>query len=294
MEISDLGEEEGLEDIKKPTKIALIDADTIVYSVASTNEYADDLLSQDMYTKEEWDEITSDPSYDPNENCLWKINLDEALDKCKARIQEIQEITFTKDVVLFFTQGKNFRHEVCPMYKANRKHTRYPQGLKELKELLLQTYNGEICEGIEADDAVVYLKRTHPDKYVLCSPDKDVYRSVAGKHFNYYQSTQHKIAMKWVETSKEDAEEFPYIQTLTGDSTDNIRGCPGIGAKRAILILKGCSTPLERWEAVVKAFESKGLTAKDAIRDMRLVNMHQVERDKDGKWIWNPWIQPLI
>jgi len=294
MEIESLGEEEGLEEFKKPTKTLLLDADTIAYATGSTCEYADDLLAREMYSDEEWESIINDKQYDSVDGCVWKMDIDRAVELSIERIEEIKEATFTKDVLLYFTETKkNFRYVVHPMYKANRKSTRYPPEIRTIKERLLEKYKGEICEEIEADDAVVYLKRTNPEKYVLAACDKDVYRSVPGKHFNYYRSVMHNKDMKWITTTKEEAEEFPYIQCLTGDSTDNIMGCPGIGPKRAIKILTGCRTPHERWEAVVKTFESKGLTVKDAIRDMRLVHMNQVKLE-DGKWVWTPWTPPTI
>jgi len=292
MEIEDLGCDEGLEGIKKATKIALIDADTIAYAACSGCEYADDILDESFYSQEEWAEIIADPNWDEEEHCIWRINIDEAVEACHERIADIRDATFTKSVELYFTSGKNFRHTVDPMYKANRKHTRYPVGLKEVKEILLESYPGCIGDQVEADDIVVYLKRTHPDKYVLCAVDKDVLRAVPGKHWNYYRSAKYGIDPKWVETTKEQAELFPYIQTLTGDSTDNIRGCPGIGPKKAIKALAGKETAYDRWDAVVKCFEQKNLTAKDAIRDRRLVDMHQVEPDGKGGYKWVPWTQP--
>jgi 5'-3' exonuclease len=296
MEIESLGEEEGLEEFEKPTKIALIDADTIAYAAASTCQYADDLLPREMYTDAEWKNICCDAQYDEKEQCIWKMDMEKALEFSKNRIEEIVEKTFTKDVELYFSHGKNFRFTVHPMYKANRGETRYPPELYELKKLILEEYNNQgcICTDVEADDVVVYLKRKYPDRYVLCAVDKDVYRSVPGKHFNYYTSQKYNIPMKWVETTKEDAELFPYIQCLTGDPTDNIKGVPGVGPKTALKILKDKVTPYERWKAVVSAFEAKGLTAIDAIRDMRLVNMHQVHRNEKGEYVWTPWTQPLI
>ena len=293
MQASDLGGEEGLEGFKAPTKIALVDCDTIVYAAASVCEYADDILSKEMYSYDEWDEIVSNPNYDAKESCIWCVDSERALKLCHDRIQNIIEATDTASAELYFTTGRNFRYTVDPMYKANRTSTRYPPGMKAIKEELLKVYPGEICEEIEADDAVVYLKRTQPKKYVLCAVDKDVYKSVPGKHYNYYYSAKYKINPKWVVTELHDANAFCYHQVLEGDSTDNIKGCPGIGPKKAIAALANCHTDFDRWVAVVRLFKKKGLTVKDAIRDMRLVNMHQVTCDENNKWTWEPWLPPL-
>jgi len=288
MKIEDLGEEEGLDDYTKPSKTLLVDADTIVFAAASTSEYADDLLPRDMYSDDEWGELIEAPGYDEEGECIWEVNLDEAMNKIEEKLLRIKGETNTKDIELYFTEGRNFRYDVEPMYKANRKKIRYPQGLGVLKRMCLERYKGEICIAYEADDKVVMLKRTQPEKYVLCAVDKDVYKSLPGKHFNYYESSKYGIDMKWVETESKDAHQFPYIQTLMGDSTDNIKGCPGIGPKKAEKALNALVTPCDMWREVVRLFKSKKLTIKDAIRDMRLVNMHQL--DTDGKTInlWNP------
>ncbi len=303
MEIENLGEEEGLENFKKPTKIALIDADTIAYAVCSGGEEKEELLPWDYYSDFERMEIEVDPGYCVEEHCIYSIDISRAIDNAVDMVKEIQEATFTKSVVLFFSSGKNFRHVVDPMYKANRKDTRYPNGLLQVKQGLLEKFPGCICTEVEADDCVVYLKRTQPEKYVLCAIDKDVLQSVPGKHWNYYRSRLHNIEPKWIEVTKEDAEKFPYYQCLMGDSADNIQGCPGIGPKRAQSILSSCNTSNEMWEAVVETYQNKGLTVKDAIRTMRLVNMHQItchevkKFDELGITHCKPkiefWVQPI-
>lgn len=274
-------------------RVALIDADTIAYGACSGFEYPSDLLARHMYNEDEWNELISNPNYDEKEHCIWNIDLDEALESAINKVKYIMEKTETGSAELYFTTGKNFRYIVDPMYKANRADTRYPVGLKELKQLLLKEFPGEIMEEVEADDVVVYLKRTQPEKYVLCAVDKDVYKSVPGKHWNYYESAKYNIAQKWVEIDAESAKKFPYVQTLMGDSTDNIRGCPGIGPKKAEQALKGCNTPEEMWKEVVSLFEKKNLTIKDAIRDMRLVNMHQLIKTEGG-YKWEPWTAPTL
>ena len=284
--IEDLGAEDGLEEFKTSNKILLLDADTVVFAACSTHEYAEDLMPEDFYSEDEYRALLEHPNYDEDENCVWKLNEDEAYQACLSRISEMQLATDTKSVEAYFTSGRNFRYTVDPMYKANRKNTRYPVGLSLMKDRLLEHSDGEVCTEYEADDKVVLLKRTQPDKYVLAAVDKDVLGAVPGKHYNYYQSVIYKIEAKWVETSLEAAVKFPYIQTLMGDSTDNIKGCPGIGKVKAAKALEGLYLPCDMWKVVVDLFNKK-LTTKDAIRDMRLVNMNQLSLD--GKiTLWEP------
>ena len=287
-----LGEEEGLEGFSKSTTIALIDADTIAYASAVTNEYADDILSREMYSQVEWDEIINDPNYDSIEQCIWKCNLAVAVADAVDRINEIIQNTDCYKAELYFTTGLNFRHTVDPLYKANRSSTRYPAGNRAVKDALNKLYEGEICEGYEADDIVVALKEESPEKYVLCAVDKDVYNSVAGKHWNYYYSAKWGHRPKWITVSQQDAIKFHPLQTLIGDPTDNIKGCPSVGKVGAEKLLANCRTVFEMWMLVSDKFTQKGVSNKRMIQDARLTGMHQLERCEEGKWCWNPFKLP--
>ncbi len=284
MKVEDLGSTDGVED---NNKVALIDADTIAYAAACGAEYAEDILGESFYTTEEWAEIVANPQYDEEESCIWVTDVDAAVEMSVDRIIGIIQDTDTGSAELYFTTGKCFRFQVYDMYKGNRKGTRYPAGLPEIKTKLLELYPGKLCEEYEADDAVCMLKRTQPDKYVLCAVDKDVLGAVPGKHRNYYRSERYNIPEKWQSTTTPMSIRFPYLQTLMGDSTDNIPGCPGIGKKRAATLLGEETDVNELWKIVEKTFKSKKLTVKEAIRDMRLVNMNQL----DINWkltLWNP------
>ncbi len=285
MQIDDLGEIEGVDTSNE--KIALIDADTIAYASASGAEYADDKLAESFYTKEEWEGIINHPQYDEKEHCVWITDVEAAVEMSVDRIHEIMQATDTGSCELYFTEGKNFRYDVYDMYKGNRKGTRYPSGLSEIKHALAELYPSEICVEYEADDKVCMIKRANPDKYVLCAVDKDVLNAVPGKHWNYYRSARYGIEMKWQSTTHKMATQFPYIQCMMGDPGDNIPGCPGIGKKRAATIIGNEVEFLAMWKLVTKTFISKKLTIKDAIRDMRLVNMNQLSAD-NKLLLWEP------
>jgi len=289
--MDDLGTEEGLDAFSASTKVALIDADTIAFAACITAEYPDDLLSHEMYTHDEWEEIINDTNYDEVESCIWRLDYDKAMKASTDRIDDIILATDTCKAELYFTTGLNFRHTVDNLYKANRKKTRYPAGLKRVKEGLRKLYDGEICEGYEADDIVVALKEEQPEHYVLCAVDKDVYKSTPGSHYNYYYSERYNISPKWVTVSKPDAMKFHPLQTLCGDPTDNIKGCPSIGPKKAEKALANCKTLFEMWMVVSDLFSSKGITHERMMQDARLTGMHQLERCADG-WCWSPFSLP--
>lgn len=283
--INNLGDTEGVDEAKG--KIALIDADTIAYASACGAEYADDKLSESFYTPEEWQEIINDPQWDVEEHCVWVTDVEAAVAMAADRIIGVIQATNTISCELYFTEGRNFRYDVYDMYKGNRKGTRYPAGLSDIKHALCELYPSEICEEYEADDKVVMLKRTEPDKYTLCAVDKDVLNAVGGKHWNYYASARYSIEPKWQSTTHKHAVQFPYIQCMSGDSGDNIPGCKGVGLKTGAKLIGEETDPVKMWEIVTKTFIKKKLTIKDAIRDMRLVNMNQLSIDSTLT-LWEP------
>jgi len=275
----------------KNDKIALIDADTIAFAACLSTEEEIDMLPREFYSDEEWENILNNPTYIEDKGVYYEIDTLQALAKAEDKIQRILDKTGCLTAELWFTGGKgNFRYTVKSDYKANRvgKHT--PAGLKEVKELLLERYDGDIATDYEADDIVVYKKVQEPDKYIMCAIDKDVYNSVPGIHFNYYESSHYNKEMKFIEVSNETALLWPYLQTILGDTTDNIQGCKGIGPKIAIKFVNEGMTEQEMWEGVVKAYESKGMTSIDAVITMNLVNMHLLKM-VDGELqivLWHP------
>ncbi len=278
---------------KKNNKVALIDADTLVFASCVTLEIFEDLLPRDMYHEEEWAEIVMDPGYDEESNCLYYINLDEAEKHTQDRIDSILEATGCQSYELHFTSGrKSFRYDIDPMYKATRRDSRPPSGIIELRQRFADSGLGYIHKDYEADDIVVALKRDNPHKYTICAVDKDVLYSLPGRHFNYYKSAQYGIDMKWIDVEPLDAMKHHYLQTLTGDSADNVPGIKGIGPKKAAKILDGLTNIKDMWSAVVTAYEDNNLTVIDAITNMRLVSMHQLLwNTKTNKYdieLWRP------
>jgi len=238
--------------------IATIDADTIAYAVASVCEAGDDYAG---YT----------------------LNIDYALEEACNRVDNIVGHTGCKSCELHFTSGKNFRFTLTSTYKSNRKGQRTPAGLYELKEAMLTRYPGKMHTEVEADDYVSWQKSFWPDDYIVCSPDKDVYNGSAGTHFNYYKRAKGKyikadIPMRWVVTTKEESVIWLHYQALIGDSSDGIAGIHRCGPKKAEKILAGLSKPIDLWDAVLNAYSLAGMTEKEAILNMRLLSMHQMDK----------------
>lgn len=260
------------EAIIKNDKIALIDADTIVYNACLACEKVIELLPEEFYTKEEWAELMK--LGEPDElGRVYDSNLDEIIAHAGYKLSKILELTGCKDVELHFTGNtmKSFRYDLYPEYKGNRKGIHRPTYLIEAKAAIAEKYKGTIHEKIEADDAVVYLMRKYPEKYILCAVDKDVLNAVAGRHFNYYESGQYNIDMKWQETSVITAKLFPYRQALMGDKSDNIIGLERVGPKKASVIIDDtCQDPMAQ---LIAAFEHNGRTKEEALLNYKLCFM---------------------
>lgn len=251
----------------KNDKVALIDADTVIFGACAQNEYCteEDIGVGEVKFVEKWD-----------------INIEDAFQHAMDKITSILNYTGCKDFELHFTSGReSFRYtRVDPEYKANRLNSdkRTPVGLYQLKELFCIRFPEKsfIWKEWEADDIVVFKKVNHYDNYMLCAVDKDVLYTIPGTHFNYYSSTQHNIDMKFIEVDEFRAIRHHYIQTLMGDTGDNVIGLKGVGPKTAEKILSNYTDHKVLWNKVVEEYEAKGRGELEAIKNMRLVSMHQL------------------
>ena len=264
--------------VEATDKIALIDADTIAYNACLATERVVTLLPRDTYTDEEWKDL--EPHIVSEEEARIP-DIPAAIMFAKSKIQKILECTGCKDVELHFTTGKSsFRYHIYPEYKANRKNFIAPAGLREVKEELCKLYRGYLHTAIEADDAVAYIYTNNKNnrinkglepQFILCAVDKDVLRSIAGRHFNYYESAKHNIDMKWVETGVVDAYNFPFLQAMMGDRSDNIIGLEGIGEKKAQKIID-TNSPINL--SILKdIYEKHGRSREDAELNYNLCSM---------------------
>lgn len=164
-----------------------------------------------------------------------------------------------------FSSKTNFRKTVDPTYKYHRKKTRKPLAYKSLVEYICNKFPNETWDDLEADDVLGYLAtlEINLNKVIVISDDKDLL-TIPGRIYRLgemHEITQKTADYNWL------------CQTLTGDTADGYKGCPGIGPKAAMNILnKDCS-----FKAVVKAFENAGLTYDDALRQARLARILRYE-----------------
>lgn len=133
----------------------------------------------------------------------------------------------------------NFRAAIDPNYKANRKDFVKPVHYDCIKEHLVKEWGARFAYGMEADDAlgIAQDKNLKPGKWfgfpdgstvsttTICSIDKDLLQ-IPGFHYNF-------VKKEWQEVTTWEGLKWFYSQILIGDVSDNVKGCSGIGPKKA-------------------------------------------------------------
>ena len=164
----------------------------------------------------------------------WTLSMNEEQAKTIARemLEDIRLACSAKKSTLriCFSNGKSFRKEIYPEYKGNRKNQRKPLGMRGIKRWLSHEYKSIQYDYLEADD-VMGIHMTKPGKQIKIgvSIDKDM-KTIPGTHYNPDTGESFEI-------TEAEADYNFYTQVLTGDSTDNYPGCPGVGPKTAEKIL---------------------------------------------------------
>jgi len=151
---------------------------------------------------------------------------------------------------IFISGENNFRHSLYPQYKANRVSRPRPRFLEDCREHLIKYWNAELADGWEADDELGIAQTeaiSSNSPSIICSIDKDL-KQVPGMHWNF------------VKKESDDVSDIAglrrfYTQVLTGDSTDNVPGLPGIGPVKAKGLLGECDDPTELFQRTRTAFD---------------------------------------
>ena len=164
----------------------------------------------------------------------------------------------------------NFRKQLDPTYKHNRKDVEKPELLAYVKQYMTYKHRSFIRPRLEADDVMGILATTDrfvSGKVIIVSEDKDM-RTIPALVYNPNQSD-----LGAIDISVLDADRFLMWQTICGDQTDGYPGCRGVGpasewAKEIIVAEKD-----ELWDIVLDAFASRGQTEDDAIMQARLAHI---------------------
>ncbi|MCF0179150.1 MAG: DNA polymerase I [Bacteroidales bacterium] len=157
-----------------------------------------------------------------------------------------KKIKATHIAVCFDPKGGTFRHREFPTYKAQREVQ--PEAITEAVPFikkLIEAYNIPIIEvpDYEADDVIGTLAlqadQTEEFETYMLTPDKD-YAQLVSEHSRIFKPTTTGAGYE-ILGIPEVLEKYGIKRTdqiidylgLTGDTADNIPGCPGVGPKTA-------------------------------------------------------------
>ncbi len=155
----------------------------------------------------------------------------------------------THIAVAFDPKGKTFRHEAFEQYKAQREAT--PEDIRLAVPIikdLIKAYNIPALEvaGYEADDVIGTMAKKAEQagfEVFMLTPDKD-YGQLVSDHIFMYRP-KHTGGFEIMGPTEVKAkydldshEQVIDLLGLMGDASDNIPGCPGVGEKTAVKLLK--------------------------------------------------------
>lgn len=137
--------------------------------------------------------------------------------------------------------GKHFRHEIFPAYKANRPPA--PEGLVMQIEPLQNMVRALgmkvlVSDGCEADDCIASLAARYGAErpVVIIGMDKDLRQCLSPRVVMWDPASREEKLLtldSFREETGLEPSQWPDVQALIGDTSDNVPGVKGIGEKTA-------------------------------------------------------------
>lgn len=166
-----------------------------------------------------------------------------AISRADELIYRILNTTEASEYKIFLSGSENYRKLLYPEYKANRRDQPEPTHLAAVREFIVREWNGIVCIGYEADDAIGMAH--DPERTIICSNDKD-FKQLEGEHYN-------PVKDEFEVVDAEAASLAFFSQMLIGDTSDNISGVEGLGPVKSKRILDGLS-PKEMYHKVLSLY----------------------------------------
>ena len=158
-------------------------------------------------------------------------------------LKVIRELKPDQLAVIFDSKGPTFRKEIYPDYKANR--AAMPEDLVPqipYIKRVVQAFNlpGIEMPGYEADDIIATLAKKFSAEgmeVTVVTGDKDLMQ-IVDDHIQLLDTMKDKVyGPAEVAERFGGADKVVEVQALSGDSSDNIPGVPGIGEKTAKMLI---------------------------------------------------------
>lgn len=242
--------------VPEEKRIVLIDADGILYAAASKGQVLLDGVPVQLLDDEA---IYQDTMERIEEQAAWAGDAGE--------------------VFIVLSARENFRYRILPTYKGNRSGSDRPMALDRLRARILEEdhpggFSTMLIEQLEADDVAGIAATTFQARgyeTVIISPDKDML-TIPGMLL-----TPKAGKVLFSEVTPERAATWHLYQTMVGDQTDHYKGIPGVGPKKADILLETFEDPADRWEAMVALAAEKGLTEDDLLVQARVARILRAE-----------------
>lgn len=180
------------------------------------------------------------------------LNTSAILGFCNT-LNEIIEKEHPTHIGVAFDYGKTFRHEAFPPYKAQREAT--PEDIKlsvpHIQDILRAMHIPILqVDGFEADDVIGTLATKAAEQGIetyMLTPDKDYGQLIRPNVYMFrprHGGGYDKIGEKEIQSKYGIAKADQVIELLAlmGDSADNYPGCPGVGEKTAVKLIKEFGT----------------------------------------------------
>jgi len=267
------------------SKICLIDGDSIPYLVSGSSE-----IQQRFWYVAEDEESPPLASFSgrngKKEAVAWATAFGLTAENCyngctllpdadvklreytDAYLELIFKRTESDRYKLFIGGEGNFRKDLYPEYKANRKNLMKPLLYDVCVDYLKSNYGAVPVDDMEAEDAVGIATSEYSD-CVIVHIDKDL-NQLPGTHYDFKKDVLYEI-------DEYNAYYNLYKQVIMGDATDNIPGLAGYGEKKAEKALQQCSYPEQMWSVCLELYNNKAAANLTA-------SLVYLLREQDDKW----------
>lgn len=179
-------------------------------------------------------------------------------------IRRIVHDTASTSYRVFLSGTENFRYDLYPHYKENRKGKPKPVHLQYIREYLVRSHSGSVCVGWEADDELSMEQHRRGSGTIIASIDKDLLQ-VPGFHYDFVKNIERFV-------SPIDGLRHLYKQAISGDGADNIPSFDGKirnqvpqFIERLQLPLQEMTTEAEMYSWCLKVYEDHGTMDQEAL-----------------------------
>lgn len=213
---------------------------------------------------------------------------------CKAVRKMLVDIKPDRAAVIWDCGLPARRTELQPAYKQNR--AEMPEDLRPQEEWLqknvgLLGFPSLMVPNTEADDLIASYTRAAEAKdaeVFIATNDKDIFQLVTGR-IRIYSTGKASGAAEVLLLGPDEVRErwgvgpaqVGEVLALTGDSSDNIPGVPGVGAKTAAQLIREHHTIARLLEDLPTLANAKLRDKIQAARDQILANRRMVALDED-------------